>query len=163
MCSAVVRSWLAGRNGGQTASNTGDNTGRNTGSNARKASGNATSNTWAPHRPLLPAEPLEVPDGAARAPSVYWLRCLRAGRAGVKPARCAGGLRTPKPPTSDAGALNKRSSHASTVPASRACSTAPRAAPRVRPCSSAKLRIRLDPSWWCQKSPTMPTAQPRWV
>jgi hypothetical protein len=154
MCGAIVRRWLAGSTGGKTASNTGDNTGRNTGSNARKASGSATSNTRA-RRSLLPAEPLEVPDGAAppRAPSVPRLRCLRAGLARVEPARCAGGLRTPEPPTSDAGALNGPSSHASTVPASLACSTALRAAPRVRPCSSAKIRIRLDPSWWCQKSP----------
>jgi hypothetical protein len=151
MCGAVVRRWLAGSNGGQTASNTGDNTGRNTGSNARKASGDATSNTRA-RRSLLLAEPLEFPERAARAPSVSRLRCLRGGRASVKPARCAGGLRSPEPPTPDAGALNGPSSHASTVPVMLACSTAPRAAPRVRPCSSAKLRIRLDPSWWCQKS-----------
>ena len=154
MCGAVVRRWLAGSNGGKNASNTGDNTGRNTGSNARKASGNARSNTRA-RRSLLPAEPLEVPDGAVRprAPSVSRLRHLRAELASVKPARCAGGLRSPEPPTSEARALNGPSGHASTVPASLARSTAPRAAPRVRPCSPARLCIRLDPSWLCQKSP----------
>jgi hypothetical protein len=162
MCGAVVRRWLAGSNGGKNASNTGDNTGRNIGSNAGKASGNARSNTRA-RRSLLPAEPLEVPDGTARprAPSVSRLRCLRVALASVKPARCACGLHTPEPPTSDAGALNGPSSHASTVPAALACSSAT----RVRPCSPAGLCIRLDPSWFVQMGPNrsnyagIPTAQ----
>ncbi len=151
MCGAVVRRWLAGSNGGKNASNTGDNTGRNTGSNARKASGNARSNTRA-RGSLLPAEPVEVPDSTAppRAPAVARLRCLRAGRASMEPARWAGGLRAPEPPTSHAGALNGPNSHASTVPASLGSCTGPRAAPRVRPWSPAALCIRLDPSWCCQ-------------
>jgi len=153
MCGAVVRRWLAGSNGGKNASNTGDNTGRNTGSNARKASGNARSNTRA-RRSLLPAEPLEVPGGAARPRALSGSRLpyLRVGLASVKPARCAGGHTTPERPTSDAGALCAPRGHASTVPASLACSTTLRAAPRVRPCSPARLCIRPDPSWWCQKS-----------
>jgi len=154
MCGAVVRRWLAGSNGGKNASNTGNNTGRNTGSNARKASGNARSNTRA-RRSLLPAEPLEVPEGAARprALSGSRLRYHRAGLASVKPARCAGGLHaTPERPTSDAGALCGPRGHASTAPASLACSTTLRAAPRVPPYSPAGLCIRPDPSWWCQKS-----------
>jgi hypothetical protein len=156
MCGAVVRRWLSGSNGGKNASNTGDNTGRNTGSNARKASGNARSNTRA-RRSLLPAEPQEVPSGAARprALSGSRLRYLRVGLASVKPARCAGGLHTtPERPTSDAGALCGPPGHASTVPALLACSAVPRAAPRFRVCSPAALCIRLDPSWCCQTGTT---------
>ena len=90
-------------------------------------------------------------DSAAhpRAPAVSWLRCLRAERASMEPARWAG-LRPPKPPTSDAGARNGPSSHTSTGPALLGCPTALRAAPRFRVCSPAALCFRLDPSWCCQ-------------
>jgi hypothetical protein len=102
-------------------------------------------------RPSSRRTPLGCVTPALGSSGAVWLGD-RAGRASVEPARCAGGLRTPEPPSSDAGALNGPSSHASTVPASLACSTAPRAAPRVRPRSPARLCIHLDSSWFCQKS-----------
>jgi hypothetical protein len=143
MCGAVVRRWVAGSNAGRNAGNTGENTG----GNAR----NASEERQQQRQGALVVTPGRAARSAASAAS--GLRCLVAGLASVETARCAGGLYSPERPPSDAGALHGPSSHASTQPASLACSTAPRAAPRVRPCSPARLCIRLDPSWLCQKSP----------
>jgi hypothetical protein len=154
MCGAVVRRcWLAVRNAGNAVRNAGNagsntrcNTGRNAGDNARNASDNARARRWG-----LQAAPVVTPGGAARslAPPASWLCCLGAGLVSEEAARCAGGLHPRARPVSDVGAHHGSSSHASTVPASLACFTAPPVR-RIRPCWPAELCMRSYLPCSCQ-------------